>query len=541
MNLDELADILAHASSHASRVRTPTHTHTLPVGEKEKTEKKKKKEQKFFFFNFFNFCLFSLGTFGQAPSVDAAPAAAQAEPTSEPPSNLADADACGAADHTRVSLNVDSADDDTARLFITAVSRLSGLDNALRDDDADDDDDDDDDDNDDDVGGEQRDVGFDEQLRIVAAERAQALRRNLARQPFVSPNPQRKKKRASLSDADPAYAPDGGAADAPLSPLSSDEPGGAAPRPQRMKELKRASKVQRACTGCGTSDTPSWRRGADGMRTLCNACGLQYIRRCKKEARLHGVPSVSTGSPDLRWTPPPWAPAAPLPQAQDLQRLQLELQQKAQLKAQQIQHRQQQQKQIAQQRLLQQQQQQLLLQQQQQQQQQEQQQQQQHEQQQEQQQQEQQQQPQQQEQQQQQVLQAVPVQQPIQEQLQMQYQQLLAPQEKPKRGRPRKPKSVPVPSFPPPFPPPKPPVTTTMATIAALPTTSTVYPAAMMSLPTPMPPAAAPSFPLFSLPSMSPSSMLLPPLKSVGALDAEDESQKKRKISSVEFLLNPED
>lgn len=124
----------------------------------------------------------------------------------------------------------------------------------------------------------------------------------------------------------------------------------------------------------------------------------------------------------------------------------------------------------------------------------------------------------------------------------MQYEQLLAPQEKPKRGRPKKPKGVPVPLFPPPFPPPKPPI---MATIAALPISSTAFPA-MMSLQTPMPTtvaaAAASSFSLFSLPSMSPSSMLqLPPLKSVGVLDAEDESQKKRKISSVEFLLNPED
>lgn len=30
-----------------------------------------------------------------------------------------------------------------------------------------------------------------------------------------------------------------------------------------------------ACRSCGTSETPEWRRGPDGARTLCNAC--EYI------------------------------------------------------------------------------------------------------------------------------------------------------------------------------------------------------------------------------------------------------------------------
>lgn len=40
------------------------------------------------------------------------------------------------------------------------------------------------------------------------------------------------------------------------------------------------------CFGCGTTDTPEWRKGPIGPRTLCNACGLVYakiVRRDKEE------------------------------------------------------------------------------------------------------------------------------------------------------------------------------------------------------------------------------------------------------------------
>lgn len=40
-----------------------------------------------------------------------------------------------------------------------------------------------------------------------------------------------------------------------------------------------------SCTHCGTSSTPEWRRGPDGCRTLCNACGLFYSKLRKKFAK----------------------------------------------------------------------------------------------------------------------------------------------------------------------------------------------------------------------------------------------------------------
>lgn len=38
--------------------------------------------------------------------------------------------------------------------------------------------------------------------------------------------------------------------------------------------------VMQACTTCGATDTPMWRNGACGPKTLCNACGEQAVGLC---------------------------------------------------------------------------------------------------------------------------------------------------------------------------------------------------------------------------------------------------------------------
>ncbi|KAI5675200.1 hypothetical protein M9H77_06150 [Catharanthus roseus] len=42
----------------------------------------------------------------------------------------------------------------------------------------------------------------------------------------------------------------------------------------------------KTCDECGTGETPMWRKGPKGPQTLCNACGLRYIRFLKKEEEL---------------------------------------------------------------------------------------------------------------------------------------------------------------------------------------------------------------------------------------------------------------
>lgn len=53
--------------------------------------------------------------------------------------------------------------------------------------------------------------------------------------------------------------------------------------PPKIKPRKRRPKHDRSCAHCFTTNTPIWRRGPDG--SLCNACGLVYIRQQRKSAR----------------------------------------------------------------------------------------------------------------------------------------------------------------------------------------------------------------------------------------------------------------
>ncbi|KAI9230019.1 MAG: hypothetical protein DHS80DRAFT_6185, partial [Piptocephalis tieghemiana] len=40
--------------------------------------------------------------------------------------------------------------------------------------------------------------------------------------------------------------------------------------------------VEKVCTGCGTLESPEWRKGPNGPKTLCNACGLRWAKKTKK-------------------------------------------------------------------------------------------------------------------------------------------------------------------------------------------------------------------------------------------------------------------
>lgn len=47
------------------------------------------------------------------------------------------------------------------------------------------------------------------------------------------------------------------------------------------------------CRNCGTSETPQWRSGPAGPRTLCNACGVKFKKGMPLQLQegSHGVPS----------------------------------------------------------------------------------------------------------------------------------------------------------------------------------------------------------------------------------------------------------
>ncbi|KAF2462232.1 hypothetical protein BDY21DRAFT_10161 [Lineolata rhizophorae] len=60
------------------------------------------------------------------------------------------------------------------------------------------------------------------------------------------------------------------------------------------------------CHSCNRAETPEWRRGPDGARTLCNACGLHYAKLTRKLASHKGA---TVGSSNLR--PKSMAPHGP--------------------------------------------------------------------------------------------------------------------------------------------------------------------------------------------------------------------------------------
>ncbi|EGW35084.1 uncharacterized protein SPAPADRAFT_58224 [Spathaspora passalidarum NRRL Y-27907] len=65
---------------------------------------------------------------------------------------------------------------------------------------------------------------------------------------------------------------------------------GLQPNPQQMAAAPHfytlpevVSKPVHRCHRCGTTETPEWRRGPRGARTLCNACGLVHTKLVKKK------------------------------------------------------------------------------------------------------------------------------------------------------------------------------------------------------------------------------------------------------------------
>lgn len=51
---------------------------------------------------------------------------------------------------------------------------------------------------------------------------------------------------------------------------------------KKSKKVKSADEY--VCTDCGTLDSPEWRKGPNGPKTLCNACGLRWAKKEKKKS-----------------------------------------------------------------------------------------------------------------------------------------------------------------------------------------------------------------------------------------------------------------
>ncbi|CAG8482970.1 34946_t:CDS:2 [Racocetra persica] len=71
-----------------------------------------------------------------------------------------------------------------------------------------------------------------------------------------------------------------------------------------LSKMKRAAPPGR-CHSCNISETPEWRRGPDGARTLCNACGLpMHQQSIQPQPKIHRGNSVLPNSSTMTQPPP---------------------------------------------------------------------------------------------------------------------------------------------------------------------------------------------------------------------------------------------
>ncbi|KAG8933115.1 hypothetical protein FRC02_012407 [Tulasnella sp. 418] len=66
------------------------------------------------------------------------------------------------------------------------------------------------------------------------------------------------------------------------------------PNKGKYKKRSRASPPGK-CHSCNITETPEWRRGPDGARTLCNACGLHYAKLVRKRDAARPKRSIPGG------------------------------------------------------------------------------------------------------------------------------------------------------------------------------------------------------------------------------------------------------
>lgn len=72
-------------------------------------------------------------------------------------------------------------------------------------------------------------------------------------------------------------------------------PAKAVPDPKKRRQRARSPK---RCESCGRAETPEWRRGPAGRRTLCNSCGLHYAKLTRKEKNANQ--NAAVGNSTLR-------------------------------------------------------------------------------------------------------------------------------------------------------------------------------------------------------------------------------------------------
>ncbi|KAL8277730.1 hypothetical protein RQP46_009852 [Phenoliferia psychrophenolica] len=81
--------------------------------------------------------------------------------------------------------------------------------------------------------------------------------------------------------------------------------GKSAPRRTSESGSKASSARGRSCANCGRNDSPEWRAGPTGLKSLCNACGLRWSKTQKTSVVSGGESGSGSNSPSLSYEEPP--------------------------------------------------------------------------------------------------------------------------------------------------------------------------------------------------------------------------------------------
>ncbi|KAI9168644.1 hypothetical protein H9P43_008017 [Blastocladiella emersonii ATCC 22665] len=91
-------------------------------------------------------------------------------------------------------------------------------------------------------------------------------------------------------------------------PATADASGALATDPSKKRRKRSRPKEGYVCMDCGTDQSPEWRRGPNGEKCLCNACGLRFAKRKRQDLAAAAAAAALSGAsadPDAMAVDPP--------------------------------------------------------------------------------------------------------------------------------------------------------------------------------------------------------------------------------------------
>ncbi|KAF9227739.1 hypothetical protein BS17DRAFT_402023 [Gyrodon lividus] len=114
------------------------------------------------------------------------------------------------------------------------------------------------------------------------------------RSPYDDPSPPANQMRGSGYNSLPMHPYGGQHTSASGAQPTDGDLGDDTSRRRKMRKMHNAE--QYVCVTCGRTDSPEWRKGPQGPKTLCNACGLRWAKEVRNKVDENPSAGASTGA-----------------------------------------------------------------------------------------------------------------------------------------------------------------------------------------------------------------------------------------------------